>query len=43
MGKLVMPSVFLDIDLLVEMEKRYNPLTRVVSNNVGKWFFVVIA
>ena len=36
-----MPRVYLDIDFLVEMEKRYKPLTRVVSNYVGEWLFVV--
>ena len=31
-GKLVVPSVFMDVDLLVSLAKRYDPLTKVVSN-----------
>ena len=38
-----MPRVYLDIDFLVEMEKRYKPLTRVVSNYVGEHLFSIIA
>ncbi len=43
MGKLVVPNMFLDVDLLVSLEKRYDPLTRVVSNYKGDRFFGVNA
>ena len=41
MGKLVVPSVFWDVDLLVTLTKRYDPLTRIVSNFVGDHLFAV--
>ena len=40
-GKLVVPSVFWDMDLLVVLAKRYDPLTRVVSNFAGDCLFDV--
>ena len=40
-GKLVVLSVYLDVDLLVSLVKRYNHLTKVVSNYVGDRLFVV--
>ena len=42
-GKLVVPSVFMDVDLLANLEKRYDPLTRVVSNYIGDRIFSVKA
>ena len=36
-----MPKVFVDIDLLVDIAKKYDPITRVVSNYIGEWLFVV--
>ena len=41
MDKLVVPSVFWDMDLLVILAKRYDPLTRVVSNFAGEHFFAI--
>ena len=41
MGKLVVPSVFLDVDLLVSLAKRYDALTRVVSNYTDERLFGV--
>ena len=40
-GKLVVPFVFWDMDLLVILAKRCDPLTRVVSNFAGDRLFVV--
>ena len=40
-GKLVVPSIFWDVDLLVILAKRYDPLTKVVSNFFGDHLFVV--
>ena len=41
MGKLVVPSIFWDVDLLVALAKRYDPITRIVSNFTGDCLFVV--
>ena len=38
-GKLVVPSFFWDLDLLVTLTKRYDPLTRIVNNFVGDHLF----
>ena len=43
MGKLVVPSVFFDIDLLASLVKRYDPLSRVVSNYTSERLFGVNA
>ena len=43
MEKLVVPLVFLDIDLLVDMAKRYDLITRVLRNYVGERLFGVSA
>ena len=40
-GKLVVPSVFWDVDLLVTLAKRYDPLTRIVSNFAGDRLFAI--
>ena len=42
-GKLVVPTIFLDVDMLVSLAKRYDPLTRVVSNFSGDKLFIVTA
>ena len=39
-GRLVVLGVFLDVDLLMSMTNRHDPLTRVVNNYVGEWLFV---
>ena len=41
MGKLVVPSIFWDVDLLVTLAKRYDPLTRIVSNFAGDCLFAI--
>ena len=41
MGKLVVPSIFWDVDLLVALAKRYDPITRIVSNFTGDRLFAV--
>ncbi len=43
MDKLVAPGVFLDVDLLVSLAKRYDPLTRVVINYTSDRVFGVNA
>ena len=40
-GKLVVPVVFLDVDLLVSLAKRYDPLTKVVRNFAGDRLFSI--
>ena len=40
-GKLVVPFVFWDVDLLVALTKRYDPITRIVSNFTGDRLFAV--
>ena len=40
--KLVVPCVFMDVDFLVSLAKRYVPLTRVVSNYTGDKIFAII-
>ena len=34
-----MLKVFVDIDLLMDMAKRYDPITRVLINYIGEWLF----
>ena len=36
MGKLVVPNVFLDVDLLLAVATRYDPVTRVIRDNDGE-------
>lgn len=36
MGKLVVPNVFLDVDLLLAVAARYDPVTRVIRDNDGE-------
>jgi hypothetical protein len=40
-GKLIVPRVFFYNDLLVDMAKKYDPITRVVKNHVGDNIFRV--
>ena len=40
-GKLVVPGVFFDSDLLTNMAKKYDPITRIVKNHVGDNLFRV--
>ena len=42
-GKLVIPTIFLDVNLLVSLAKRYDPLTRVVSNFARDKLFAMTA
>ena len=42
-GKLVVPSVFWDVDLLVTLAKRHDPLTKIVSNFAGDHLFAVFS
>ena len=37
----MVPSVFLDVDLLVSLAKRHDPLTRVVSNYIRDRLFAM--
>ena len=37
-GKLVVPRVFVDVDLLMDMAKRYDLVMRVVNNYAGRDF-----
>ena len=39
--KLVVPTIYLDVDFLVSLAKRYDPLTRVVSNFFGDRLFAI--
>ena len=43
MGKLIVTRVFVDIDLLVDMAKRYDLVTRVLRNYVEERLFFVLA
>ena len=40
-AKLVVPSIFWDVDLLVALAKRYDSITRIVSNFTGDRLFAV--
>ena len=40
-GKLVVPRVFVESDLLMDMAKRYDLVTRVLRKYVGERLFVV--
>ena len=40
-GKLVVPTVFWDVDLMVSLANRYDPLTRVVRNFASDRLFFV--
>lgn len=40
-GKLIIPRVFFDSDLLADMAKKYDPITRIVKNHVGDNLFRV--
>lgn len=39
--KLIFPGVFFDSDLLVDMAKKYDPITKIVKNHVGDNLFRV--
>ena len=40
-GKPFVPRVFVDVDLLMDMAKRYDPITRAVNNYVGERLFAI--
>lgn len=40
-GKLIIPTIFFDDDLLTNMAKKYDPINRVVKNHVGDNLFRV--
>ena len=40
-GKLVVPGVFFDSDLLTNITKKYDPITRIVKNHAGDNLFRV--
>ena len=39
--KLVIPRVFFDSDLLCDMAKKYDPITRIIKNHAGGNLFRV--
>ena len=43
MGKLVVPKVFMDSSLMMDLAKRYDPITQLLKNHASDRLFSIIA